>query len=143
MIGKTNSALGSGELDTTNMPICFLYSTTANTSSSWQLGTLHAQSYNSDYVSYSNGVFTFTKACVCNVYGRGAGTRSSSGTAVTLQWRIGKNGDSTIIANGSGSGNTYDSASNYSFAVGDKVSIYGKTSSGDRCSMTLMVLLSE
>ena len=140
MVGITNTVGGSGELDTTDMPIAFWYGTTANTTSSWQGGTTQAQSYNSEYVWYSDGVFTFKKACTCNVYGRGLGTNNSSGNSVTLQWRIGKNGSSTVLANGSGSGSTSDSAS-VTFNVGDRVAIYGKASLGSRCSMTLAIKL--
>lgn len=142
MHGLTNAVSGSGELDTTSLPIAFWYGTTANTSSSWLVGTTQAQSYNSEYFSYSNGVFTFKKAITVSIYGRGLGTISSSGATVTLQWRIGKNGDSTSLADGSGRGSTSDSAT-ATFAVGDRIAIYGKASAGSRCSMTLAIRLAS
>ena len=143
MIGMTNASGGSGELNTSSMPIAFIFSTSANTSSTPQVGTTQGQSYNSEYVSYSSGEFTFKKACTCTVYGRGTGTRDSSGTLVTLMWNIYKNGrNGTALAGKNGSGSTSDSAT-ATFAVGDRVGIYGRCSSGDRCGMTMAVKLPE
>lgn len=142
MIGMTNAVGGNGELNTSSMPIAFWYGTTANTSSSWNVGTTQAQSYNNEYFSYSSGVFTFKKAVTVNIYGRGLGTHTSSGQGVTLQWRISKNGNSNVLANGSGGGSTTDSAT-ATFAVGDRIAIYGKASLNGRCSMTMAIRLPQ
>lgn len=136
--GMTNVSSGNAEPTTTGMPVAFLYAVTSATS--YSTGSIKKARYNSDYFTYSSGTFTCIKAFTGKVYGYGLGGRNNSGTAYTFYWKVEKG--STSIVSSSGGGNSSNSVSNVSFAVGNTINLYGYCTQGSS-SYGAMVMFIE
>lgn len=135
--GMTNVSSGNADPVTSGMPVAFLVAITSATS--YSTGSIKKARYNSDYFTYSSGTFTCKKAFTGKVYGYGLGSKNTSGASNSFAWKVEKG--STNIVSSSGGGNSSNSVSNVSFAVGSTINIFGQCSvSGTAYGSMIMVI---